>query len=123
MRTIVSGKGARFLLCQLSLTDSRFSKYPPQPVVRCAGFAATDKDRSTVPSDDLIPEPAPLCLDQFRKLKRIVDSGGQAKVLIQSGQIKVNGEVETRRRRKLAANDVIEVDGRKWHVNASDRSQ
>ena len=35
---IVSGKGSRFLLCQLSLTDHQFAKYPPQPVVRCGGF-------------------------------------------------------------------------------------
>jgi len=39
VREIVSGKGSRFLLCQLSQTDSRFHKYPPQPVVRCAGYA------------------------------------------------------------------------------------
>lgn len=52
-----------------------------------------------------------LCLDQFLKLSSIAGSGGQAKVMIQSGQVKVNGQVETRRRRKLAAEDVIEVGG------------
>lgn len=38
VREIVSGKGSRFLLCRLSQTDSRFPKYPPQPVSRCAGY-------------------------------------------------------------------------------------
>jgi hypothetical protein len=38
LREIVSAKGSRFLLCQLSQTDRRFPKYPPQPVVRCDGY-------------------------------------------------------------------------------------
>ena len=39
MREVVSGRGSRFLLCELSLQDRHFPKYPPQPVVRCAGYA------------------------------------------------------------------------------------
>ncbi len=50
-----------------------------------------------------------LCLDQFLKLSSLVESGGQAKVLIQGGQVQVNGQVETRRRRKLVATDVVQV--------------
>ena len=38
MREIVSPKGSRFLLCGLSRSDARFPKYPPQPLVRCAGY-------------------------------------------------------------------------------------
>ncbi len=38
VRVIVSGKGSRFVLCQKSQEDGRFAKYPPQPVVRCAGY-------------------------------------------------------------------------------------
>lgn len=49
-------------------------------------------------------------LDQFLKLADIVQSGGEAKHLIQSGQVLVNGKVETRRGRKLRAGDVIVVD-------------
>ena len=52
-----------------------------------------------------------LCLDQFLKVTGIAGTGGQAKLMIQGGDIRVNGEVETRRRRKLAAGDVVEVDG------------
>ncbi len=37
LREIVTGKGSRFLMCLLSQTDSRFRKYPPQPVKECSG--------------------------------------------------------------------------------------
>jgi hypothetical protein len=40
MREIISAKGARFLLCGLSRSDPRFPKYPPQPLVQCAGYCA-----------------------------------------------------------------------------------
>jgi len=56
-----------------------------------------------------MPSPKPIELDQFLKLQRIVGSGGEAKLLVQSGQVKVNGEVETRRGRKLQPGDVVEV--------------
>jgi ribosome-associated protein len=61
-------------------------------------------------STDPAPERAALRLDQFLKLHGITDTGGRAKLLIQSGQVKVNGEPETRRRRKLSGGDVVEVD-------------
>lgn len=36
-KEVVSGKGSRFMLCQLSQSDRQYPKYPPQPVIRCAG--------------------------------------------------------------------------------------
>ena len=42
-------------------------------------------------------------LDQFLKLAQIAMTGGEAKAMIQDGMVKVNGEVETRRGRKLRA--------------------
>ena len=57
------------------------------------------------------PERETLRLDQFLKLCGIADTGGQAKLMIQSGDVRVNGELETRRRRKLVSGDVVEVDG------------
>lgn len=51
-------------------------------------------------------------LDQFLKMNGIVPTGGQAKLLIQGGEVKLNGEVETRRKKKLVAGDVVEVFGR-----------
>jgi hypothetical protein len=38
VRFIESATGSRFLMCRLAKEDVRFSKYPPQPVLRCAGF-------------------------------------------------------------------------------------
>lgn len=38
MREIVTLRGSRFFLCQLSQRDPKYPKYPPQPVVRCDGY-------------------------------------------------------------------------------------
>ena len=46
-------------------------------------------------------------LDQFLKWKGIVDTGGQAKHFIVSGQVSVNNSIETRRGRKLVEGDRI----------------
>ena len=50
-------------------------------------------------------------LDQFMKWADMVPTGTEAKILISDGLVKVNGEVETRRGKKLRKNDVIEVNG------------
>ena len=46
-------------------------------------------------------------LDQFLKWQNLVSSGGEAKFLIKSGSVKVNGEIETRRGRKLNKGDKV----------------
>ena len=71
----------------------------------------TDNPSDSPPDLPPIDGVPPLCLDQFLKLCGLVSTGGQAKLLIQSGEVKVNGVVETRRRKKLAASDVIELAG------------
>ena len=50
-----------------------------------------------------------MTLGQALKACNVVGSGGEAKVLIQGGEVRVNGEVERRRGRKLEAGDVVEV--------------
>lgn len=60
----------------------------------------------------------PLRLDHFLKTMGMSETGGQAKLKIQNGEVKVNGEVETRRRRKLVPTDVVEVSGQKFVVKA-----
>jgi hypothetical protein len=37
-RLVVSGRGSRFILCELSRADPRFPRYPSLPVIACAGF-------------------------------------------------------------------------------------
>ena len=46
-------------------------------------------------------------LDQFLKWNNLVSSGGEAKTLITLGNVKVNGEIETRRGRKLKKGDKV----------------
>ncbi len=55
-----------------------------------------------------------LTLNDMLKLSGIAQTGGQAKILIQSGEVKVNGEVETKRKRKLRQGDVVEVNGEEY---------
>ncbi len=59
----------------------------------------------------------PIKLDQFLKMKGIVESGGQAKVLIQAGEVKVNGQIETRRGRKLIKGDRVVTMGETLKVD------
>lgn len=56
-------------------------------------------------------------LDQFLKLTGVAATGGQAKVMIQGGEVEVNGELETRRKRQLAEGDKVTVDGQTFEVN------
>ena len=55
-------------------------------------------------------------LGQALKAASLVGSGGEAKVLIQAGEVSVNGEVETRRGRKLEEGDVVEVGDERLEV-------
>ena len=63
------------------------------------------KDQPVTPSDQ-----RPITLDQFLKRIGVVGSGGQAKLAIQDGYVTVNGQLETRRGRKLSPGDVVVVD-------------
>ncbi len=56
-------------------------------------------------------------LDQFLKLLGITGTGGQAKQLIQTGCVRVNGEIELRRGRKLTKADLVEVQGESFQVD------
>lgn len=55
-------------------------------------------------------------LDQFLKWIAVVENGVQAKYMILDGEIKVNGEVELRRGKKLHPGDEVEVNGETYIV-------
>lgn len=55
-------------------------------------------------------------LGQALKLAGLVDSGLEAKIEIQEGQVRVNGEVELQRGKKIHPGDVIEFDGQQVKV-------
>ena len=55
-------------------------------------------------------------LGQALKLAGLVESGVQAKIEIQEGCVKVNGEVEYQRGKKIHAGDMIEFNGQQIKV-------
>ena len=50
-------------------------------------------------------------LIQLLKVLGIAETGGHAKMIVDDGHVKLNGEVETRKRAKLRTGDKVEVDG------------
>jgi ribosome-associated protein len=58
-----------------------------------------------------------LKLDQFLKWAGAVESGGQAKLVIQAEQVMVNGQIETRRGRKLRKGDTVAFQEKNWVVD------
>jgi ribosome-associated protein len=57
-----------------------------------------------------------ITLGQALKAANVVGTGGEAKVLIQTGEVRVNGKIETRRGLKLWGGDVIEVGDERLEV-------
>lgn len=58
----------------------------------------------------------PVELFKILKFEGLVESGGMAKTLIADGHVKVNGEVETQKRKKIVDGDVIEFDGSQFAI-------
>ena len=85
----------------------------PVPANDPLNSASTSENPATpVSKDDTgeapSTEPPKICLDQFLKTCG-VETGGQAKRLIQGGEVLVNNELETRRRRKLVPGDEVQL--------------
>lgn len=59
----------------------------------------------------------PVELYKILKFEGIVASGGEAKAVIDGGQVLVNGEVETRKRKKIVSGDTIEFMGETFAVS------
>ncbi len=53
----------------------------------------------------------PITLGQFMKVAGVASTGGEAKYLVASGEVRVNGVVETQRGRKLRPGDIVEGAG------------
>jgi len=60
---------------------------------------------------DVYLKSQPVELHKILKFEGMVPSGGVAKLAIESGDVIVNGEVETRKRKKMMAGDIIEFNG------------
>jgi ribosome-associated protein len=58
----------------------------------------------------------PIELYKILKYENLVTSGGEAKYVISQGQVVVNGEVETRKRKKIFSGDVIAFKDEKIRI-------
>lgn len=55
-------------------------------------------------------------LIKLLKLLHFAESGGHAKIMVGGGEVKLNGEVEYRKRAKLRQGDLIEISGEKIEI-------
>lgn len=78
----------------------------------------------SVPSTPPTPRPVtvravPIELCQFLKFGGLAESGGAAKQAVAEGSVLVNGTLETRKRKQLAAGDVVTFEGRSIIVHVA----
>jgi ribosome-associated protein len=58
----------------------------------------------------------PIELHKLLKLENLAASGGEAKEAVAAGMVRVNGEIETRKRKKIYSNDLVELGGLKIRI-------
>jgi ribosome-associated protein len=74
------------------------------------------KQTDAKPNDEKQTDAKYIELNVFIKLQGLAATGGQAKILIRSGLILLNGISETRNKKKLYAGDIVEYEGKKYVV-------
>ena len=60
-------------------------------------------------------------LQDLLKLAALTSTGGEAKIMIQEGEVSVNGEVCTMRGKKIRPGDTVAFDGKELSVSYADR--
>ena len=60
-----------------------------------------------------------ITLDALLKAGEIASTGGEAKVLVQEGKVRVDGEPESRRGRKLRGGECVEALGKRIRIEAA----
>ena len=55
-------------------------------------------------------------LNAFLRINGVANTGGKVKLIIRGGSVKVNGEIETRNKRKLHKGDLVEYLSKKYLV-------
>lgn len=58
----------------------------------------------------------PVELYKILKLEGLVSSGGIAKAVVAEGQVKVNGIIETQKRKKIVSGDIVEFEGQNLEI-------
>lgn len=69
-----------------------------------------------MPARDVSINKAPVELYKILKFEGLLPSGGEAKAAVAAGQIKVNGVVETQKRKKIVNGDIIEFGTEKLRI-------
>lgn len=59
-------------------------------------------------------------LDALLKFAAVVGTGGEAKILIQNGEVKINGEPCTMRTKKIRPGDTVEAAGQRFLVSGAE---
>jgi ribosome-associated protein len=68
------------------------------------------------PPEEFAVGPEGIRLGQLLKLAGLVDTGGEAKALLESGEVRVNGRPDTRRGAQLKPGDTVHAAGRRIRV-------
>ena len=66
-------------------------------------------------------EKAPCELHKVLKFENLVQSGGEAKYVIAQGRVRVNGAIETRKRKKIVSGDLIAFEGQAYRITVTRR--
>jgi ribosome-associated protein len=72
--------------------------------------------------DDVPIRDQSIRLVQFLKLANLIESGSDARLLVQQGMVIVNDEIETRRGRQLRPGDVVTIDAHSARVTGESNS-
>jgi ribosome-associated protein len=71
----------------------------------------TEEGNNLSETREVILATEPVELYKILKFESLVNSGAEAKIVIDDGLVSVNGELELRRRRKIRENDTVDFDG------------
>jgi len=67
----------------------------------------------------VILDKEPVELYKILKFEGIAENGGQAKAVIANGEVQVNGEIETQKRKKIVSGDIIEFNQEKYQMKTA----
>ncbi|WP_394204142.1 RNA-binding S4 domain-containing protein [Shewanella waksmanii] len=67
----------------------------------------------------LLPGDEYIELYKILKVQSMTSGGGEAKFVISEGQVSVNGEIETRKRKKVIAGDIVSFNGESVQIVAA----
>lgn len=73
-------------------------------------------NRGGIVLKEIVIETEFIRVDQLLKYASIASTGGEAKIIIQEGMVKVNGEVTLQRGKKIRHGDIVEVNDIKFEI-------